>query len=76
MNIGLKREAQAAKALGASIGYGHMMALASALWRKDMIEKGYPVSGVFVPAMPSDVIPEYLNEGEMKHYDNIVNEAT
>lgn len=72
MNIGLKREAQAVKALGKSIGYGHMMSLASALWRKDMIKNGYPVSGVFVPVLPSDVKPEEFNEDETKIYDNIV----
>ena len=76
MDIGLKREAQAVKALGESIGYGNMMSMASALWRKDMIENGYPVSGVFVPVLPSDVKEEYLNEGDMKKYDSIVNEAT
>ncbi len=35
--------------LGEKIGYGNMMSIASALWRKSAREKGYPISGVFVP---------------------------
>jgi hypothetical protein len=37
------------KQLGEELGYGHLMALASALWKKDMEDNDYPVSGVFVP---------------------------
>lgn len=48
-------EKEAVKQLGEQIGYGNMMHLASELWKEDMIANGYPVSGVFVPALPCDV---------------------
>jgi len=73
--MGLKREAEAVEALGKSIGYGHMMSLTSALWRKDMIKNGYPMSGVFVPTLPSNANNKDLYEKEIEKYDNIINEA-
>ena len=43
------------KQLGDKIGYGNMMALATELWKEHMIEKGYPTSGVFIPALFMDI---------------------
>lgn len=42
-------EIKEVKELGEKIGYGNMMCIASALWRKSLKEKEYPVSGAFVP---------------------------
>jgi len=42
-------EIKEVKELGEKIGYGNMMSIASALWRKFAKEKGYPISGSFVP---------------------------
>lgn len=42
-------EALAVKMLGEEIGYGNLMEWASALWRKSLMDKGYPTSGAFVP---------------------------
>ena len=47
------------KKLGDEIGYGHLMELASALWRKDMLEKNFPISGVFVPTIKGFIEKEY-----------------
>lgn len=45
------QDASRVQALGDEIGYGHLMELASALWRKRLREKGYPTSGAFVPTV-------------------------
>jgi hypothetical protein len=62
------------KEIGEQIGYGHMMAIASALWRKSLKDKGYPESGAFVPVIlqciKSDIKTEL--EIECKHYDNYI----
>ena len=49
------KDREAVKQLGTQIGYGNMMQLASDLWKKDMIAKGYPVSGVFIPTLACDI---------------------
>ena len=46
MNI--KKEIKEVEKLGNKIGYGWMMTLASALWRKDLKDNGYPESGAFI----------------------------
>jgi len=48
-------EEELVRELGEKIGYGNMMNLASECWQDDMIRNGYPTSGVFVTALPSDV---------------------
>lgn len=45
----MEKDIDAVKQLGEQIGYGNMMTIASALWRKSLREKGYPDSGAFVP---------------------------
>lgn len=42
-------EAVAVKMLGEEIGYGNLMEWASALWRKNLKERGIPINGAFVP---------------------------
>ena len=41
-------EIEKVKQLGDEIGYGHLMELASALWRKKLKYSGMPESGAFV----------------------------
>jgi len=57
--------------LGNKIGYGNLMELASICWQDDMTKNGYPTSGVFVTALPSDVsqraIRELENAIEVEH---------
>lgn len=75
MNKIRKKEIEVVKALGDTIGYGHLMNLASALWRQKMREENLPISGAFVPA-----ISFFLEKGSYKkmvdenskHYDKIV----
>lgn len=43
-----KEEIEAVKHLGEKIGYGNMMTLATALWRKNLRDAGYPESGAFI----------------------------
>ena len=60
------------KALGDEIGYGHLMSLASALWRKKLKETGVPESGAFVPMVQAGIKDDWLNEGTIKQYDEII----
>ena len=59
------------KSLGEQIGYGNMMTIASALWRKSLREKGYPESGAFVPTCFGmfDKEGEKIAKEESKKYD-------
>lgn len=67
-------EIQAVKTLGEQIGYGNMMSMASALWRKSLAESGYPVIGACVPTISYFVQEEYqeMTEKDSKHYDLII----
>jgi hypothetical protein len=69
-----KQEIEAVKQLGEAIGYGNMMALATALWRKDLRDHGYPESGAFI-----GTIYQLLNEEgkeiadkELPAYDRLI----
>ena len=55
-------EYNAVKLVGEKIGYGNLMTIASALWRRSMRDSGYPESGVFVPVCPSGVDEQYAEE--------------
>lgn len=69
-------EIKEVKILGEKIGYGNMMGIASALWRKSLKEKGYPISGAFVPTC-LDFIKEDLQDLDKKgrkHYDEMVSD--
>jgi len=62
------------KELGEEIGYGHLMSIASALWRKSLMEKNYPIDGAFVPTCLSFVDKEIVHatKGERNLYDEMV----
>jgi hypothetical protein len=61
-------EIAAVKLVGEKIGYGNMMYIASALWRRSMRKKGYPTSGVFFPVLPDEKDPDMVRE--MYHADD------
>ena len=72
----MKAEIRKVKDLGEEIGYGHLMALASALWRRDMVITGKPISGVCIPVtidmiVKEEEIQKIVND-EIKLYDKIV----
>lgn len=74
----IKYEALLVKELGEKIGYGNMMAFASALWRKMLKDKGYPVSGAFVPTLLLLMKQEDIDDTELerKMYDDFVANLT
>lgn len=55
-------EYRAVKLVGEKIGYGNLMTIASALWRRSMRDEGYPTSGVFYPVLPDEGDPDMLRE--------------
>lgn len=67
-------EIKEVKELGEKIGYGNMMAIASALWRKSLKDKSYPVSGAFVPTCSSFIKEEFkdLDKYSTDLYDKLV----
>ena len=62
----MEKEILEVKRLGEVIGYGNMMSIASALWRKSLKDKGFPIAGAFIPTVGELTDDERL-------YDNIVN---
>lgn len=70
----IKSEAAQVKELGERIGYGHLMSMASALWRKSLEDKGWPVIGAFIP-MVEEFVEKDMLESSMKEreaYDAFV----
>ena len=69
-------DAQQVKELGDKIGYGHMMTLASALWRKSLGQAGIPTDAAFVttclPFMNEEDQRNTLLENEL--YDKLVSD--
>lgn len=51
----IEKEREAVRELGETIGYGHIMWLASECWQENFEEKGYPVEGVLVPVLLYDI---------------------
>lgn len=70
----LMEDANQVALLGEKIGYGHLMSLASALWRKHLQQKGYPTSGAFVPTILSFIKKEEQAHTQKSndHYDQII----
>jgi len=68
-----EEEIAAVKLVGEKIGYGNMMSMASALWRRSLRIAGYPESGAFYPTCPSfiqeEIFKECNCESEMLHFD-------
>ena len=72
-------EVIAVQRLGEQIGYGHLMSLASALWRRNLTkEYGEKIAeGAFVPTLKMLVVEDWQEniEKENKLYDSIVKAA-
>lgn len=54
-NETFKEQVEIIKSIGDQIGYGHLMCIASALWRKRLKETGTPPEGAFVPTIEYSV---------------------
>jgi len=70
----IQLEIKAVKEIGEQIGYGHLMELASALWRKSLKVKGHPTTGAFVATILQCVEKEMAQKKEEnnKFYDDLV----
>jgi len=76
MNTRQRTEIVAVKVLGDLIGYGHLMHIASALWRKSLVEKhNLPPDGAFI-ATSDDFITDEKAMAEIQKsiqlYDNLI----
>ena len=71
----IHNEIVAVKDLGEKIGYGHLMVLASALWREKLKPQGIE-SGAFIPTIinfiKDDKEIKNMTEMDIKHYDKII----
>lgn len=69
----LKNEIDAVKQLGEKIGYGHLMSLASSLWREKLSPDGIE-SGAFVPVGRYSIKKRDMNmvNRSTAHYDAII----
>ena len=72
-------EVAAVQRLGEQIGYGHLMSLASALWRRSLTKEYSEkfAEGAFVPTLKMLVVEDWHEniEKENKLYDEIVKAA-
>jgi len=70
----LSNEIEIVRELGDKIGYGHLMSLASALWREKLKETGMPTVGAFVSTCLPFIKEEHqqMTSESEKHYDQIV----
>lgn len=79
MNTQISFEVAAVQRLGEQIGYGHLMSLASALWRRHLTkEYGEKIAdGAFIPTLKMLVVEDWQEnvEKENKLYDSIVKAA-
>ena len=73
----LKWEILTVKTFAEVIGYGNTMAIASALWRRSLIEQGLPESGAHVVASIYGLkaADKKLHEKEKKLYDQFIKTA-
>ena len=69
-------EIETIKILGEKIGYGNMMGIASALWRENLKQNSCPISGAFIPVLPSDIKSgcKSLYKSENERMDEIIND--
>ena len=70
----IDEEAREVDAIAKRIGYGHLMQLASALWRKSLKEQGYPEIGAHIPTAiccikKADI---KMTQKSLSHYDELV----
>jgi len=70
----MKEDVKLVKEIGDIIGYGHLMNIASSLWREMLREKEFPVSGAFLPTCLLFVKDKdkKMHEDDAVHYDNYV----
>jgi hypothetical protein len=70
----MNNDVKVVKELGEKLGYGHLMSIATSLWKANMIEQGYPTSGIFVPTCMAFIKDEHkeMHETGVKHYDNYI----
>lgn len=69
-----KQEIEAVKKLGEKIGYGHLMSVASALWRQKLKETGVPTSVAFVPTIIDFIKKVYKDNTieSISSYDELI----
>jgi len=71
-NTKLQQEIAQVKKLGKEIGYGHLMSLASALWRKNLKnEYGFTV-GAFIPTCIDDEQMDKETKATVDQYDKFI----
>jgi hypothetical protein len=63
----ISEEVKRVKQLGEAIGYGHLMSLASALWRESLREKNLPIIGAFYPSLAKK-----SDQRDIQHYDSLL----
>lgn len=70
----MEQEIIAVKQLGEAIGYGNMMVLATALWRKSLRDNGYPESGAFIGTIYGllDEGGRQIADKEIPMYDRLI----
>ena len=68
----LKKEFEIVKKLGESMGYGNMMSICSALWRKTLKDKYGHTVGAFVPTCKEFILKKHhkMTEDGEKVYDS------
>jgi len=73
-----KYEVESVKSIGESIGYGNMMEIASALWRKKMRETGLPITGAHIVAADFQLTKVELKRSKKMrdNYDRMVEDLT
>jgi len=64
----ITNEIMQVKQLGDNVGYGHIMMIASALWRKKLRDSGEPTCGAFVPRIDA-------MDDDDRLYDRLIEEA-
>ena len=74
MNERIKQETAVLEMLGDSIGYGHLMALATALWRRKLKAEGLPEQGAFIGVCDISIKDDRLDSvmREVRMYDEII----
>lgn len=70
----IKHEAAVVEQLGNSIGYGHLMALTTALWRRKLKAEGLPENAAFIGVCDISIKNNRLKSvmEEVRMYDEIV----
>lgn len=71
-----RHKVELVKKLGEELGYGHLMHLASALWRESLKSKGFPTEGAFIPTAIFGLTEDYkkMATSDILNYDKLINE--